>query len=245
MGDWLYRSGDRLTILVAATQYYTIHLYDVSAQRSFSRPRPVARRSSSKSLSPTSPLALNALSGSTPRMPGAYSGTSGTSEPLSALTEEAAEAIDALEDDEEDEDWTDDEDEPALWPSSASRRRGVRDEDSSMKKIKTVQGEEGRWTITDCDSTRDGSRMIYSSITPYVHMLSTAEFEAEHTCLDFTGRRQRGRGFDGWGYDGFGVSSSLLEITSIHKDAYLWIDKLAELISRSGVSGSRPTARKS
>lgn len=195
------------SIFFAATQYYTIHLYDVSAQRSFSRPRPVARRSSSKSLSPTSPLALNALSGSTPRMPGAYSGTSGTSEPLSALTEEAAEAIDALEDDEEDEDWTDDEDEPALWPSSASRRRGVRDEDSSMKKIKTVQGEEGRWTITDCDSTRDGSRMIYSSITPYVHMLSTAEFEAEHTCLDFTGRRQRGRGFDGWGYDGFGIWS--------------------------------------
>lgn len=147
-------------------------------------------------------------------MPGAYGGTLGSPEPLSSVTEAATEAIDALtgasgmddEDDDDDEDWTDDDEYLPLGGIGQGGTRRVRSEDSSMKKIKTVQGEEGRWTVTDCDSTRDGSRMIYSSITPYVHMLHTAEFEAEHTCLDFTGQRRRGHGYDGWGYDGFGVS---------------------------------------
>jgi WD repeat-containing protein 23 len=127
---------------------------------------------------------------------------------MSAVTEAATDAIDALtgEGDDDDEDWTDDDEYSSFAYSDGGGRR-ARGEDSSMKKIKTVQGEEGRWTITDCDSTRDGSRMIYSSITPYVHMLHTAEFEAEHTCLDFTGQRRRGHGYDGWGYDGFGVSA--------------------------------------
>lgn len=47
--------------------------------------------------------------------------------------------------------------------------------------------------------------MIYSSITPYVHMLRTSEHDADHVCLDFTGARRRGHGYDGWQYDGFGV----------------------------------------
>ena len=52
--------------------------------------------------------------------------------------------------------------------------------------------------------TRD--RMIYSSITPYVHMLYTAEDEQEHIELDFSGERRR-RGEDSmFGYDSFGVS---------------------------------------
>ncbi len=31
-------------------------------------------------------------------------------------------------------------------------------EDTSMKKIKNVQGIEGRWTVTDCDADRKGER---------------------------------------------------------------------------------------
>ncbi|KAI9633253.1 WD40-repeat-containing domain protein [Dioszegia hungarica] len=79
-------------------------------------------------------------------------------------------------------------------------------EDTSLKKIKAVRGEEGSWTITDSDSTRDGERMIYSSITPYVHMLHTGEHEADHTCLDFSGSAgSRGGGM--WGGGGFGIWS--------------------------------------
>lgn len=38
--------------------------------------------------------------------------------------------------------------------------------------------------------------MIYSSITPYVHLLRTAEHEHEHTMLDFSESGQRGmRGY--------------------------------------------------
>jgi WD repeat-containing protein 23 len=46
--------------------------------------------------------------------------------------------------------------------------------------------------------------MIYSSITPYVHMLRTAEDDEEHVCLDFSDPNPR-RG-DIHGYDSFGVS---------------------------------------
>lgn len=45
--------------------------------------------------------------------------------------------------------------------------------------------------------------MIYSSITPYVHMLYTAEHDEEHICLDFSHPRTRE---EVYGYDSFGVS---------------------------------------
>ena len=58
------------------------------------------------------------------------------------------------------------------------------------------------------DTMRTGlklnGRMIYSSITPYVHMLRTAEDDEEHVCLDFSDPNPR-RG-DIHGYDSFGVS---------------------------------------
>ncbi|BEI99065.1 hypothetical protein CcaverHIS631_0401080 [Cutaneotrichosporon cavernicola] len=60
---------------------------------------------------------------------------------------------------------------------------------SSMTALKTVQGVEGRWTVTDADANRSGSRMIYSSITPFVHMLRTDEHDSEHTTLDFRAGR--------------------------------------------------------
>lgn len=39
-------------------------------------------------------------------------------------------------------------------------RRGMAQEDTSMKKIKNVQGVEGRWTVTDCDADRKGERHV-------------------------------------------------------------------------------------
>ncbi|GHJ85883.1 hypothetical protein NliqN6_2285 [Naganishia liquefaciens] len=58
-------------------------------------------------------------------------------------------------------------------------------QESSLHKIKTVQGVYGQWTVTDADLSRDNEWMVYSSITPHVHLLKTAEHEHEHTMLDF------------------------------------------------------------
>lgn len=60
---------------------------------------------------------------------------------------------------------------------------------SSLHALKTVQGVEGRWTVTDADADRAGARMIYSSITPFVHMLRTDDHDSEHTTLDFRAGR--------------------------------------------------------
>lgn len=77
-------------------------------------------------------------------------------------------------------------------------------EDTSMTRIKTVQGVEGQWTITDADVDRAGKRMIYSSITPYVHMLRTEADDMEQTTLDFRGSRGSGSRY---GYESFGIWS--------------------------------------
>ena len=80
-------------------------------------------------------------------------------------------------------------------------------------------------------------RMIYSSITPYVHMLYTAEHDSEHICLDFTGRSS-GRGEQSYGYDSFGVSSTLrFPHYACRKDHSAHV--------RSGVFGSLPMAKRS
>lgn len=78
--------------------------------------------------------------------------------------------------------------------------------------------------------------MIYSSITPYVHMLYTAEDESDHICLDFSNSRRRGQRNDMYGYDSFGVSVSAWY--SLHNDTEHSPD------ARSGVSGSLPTVKR-
>ncbi|TXT13148.1 hypothetical protein VHUM_01549 [Vanrija humicola] len=104
----------------------------------------------------------------------------------------------------------DDSDEEMGWGFTGRRRSGL-SEDTSMRKIKTVQGVEGQWTITDADADRKGERMIYSSITPYVHMLNTAEHDEEHHQLNFSSRS--GRGYYG-GMDHFGFSADGTEIVA-------------------------------
>ena len=52
----------------------------------------------------------------------------------------------------------DDADDEVGWGGWSSRRRGMAQEDASLKKIKNVQGVEGRWTITDCDADKKGEK---------------------------------------------------------------------------------------
>lgn len=85
---------------------------------------------------------------------------------------------------------------------------------TSMHKIKAVRGHPGRWTITDADADRRGDRMIYSSITPYVHMLRTDEHDTDHQTLDFRDR----------GDDHFGVGA--------HHTPRLTVDLEYSLLSR-------------
>lgn len=59
---------------------------------------------------------------------------------------------------------------------------------TSLKQLKTVRGVFGQWTITDAHADRNVERMIYSSITPVVHMFKTAEHDEEHVSLDFRSR---------------------------------------------------------
>ncbi|EJT50400.1 hypothetical protein A1Q1_00332 [Trichosporon asahii var. asahii CBS 2479] len=74
-------------------------------------------------------------------------------------------------------------------------------EETSLSRIKTTQGIEGQWTITDADADRAGRRMIYSSITPHVYMLSTEAGDDEQTLLDFHDRTRR------YGFESFGLWS--------------------------------------
>lgn len=61
------------------------------------------------------------------------------------------------DDDDDDDDYEDEDDMP--WAGFGNRARNATPhEDSSMKKIKTVQGEEGRWTVTDCDADKKAEK---------------------------------------------------------------------------------------
>lgn len=52
----------------------------------------------------------------------------------------------------------DDEDDGMPWGNWGTARSRLPSEDSSLKKIKTVQGEEGRWTVTDCDADKKAEK---------------------------------------------------------------------------------------
>lgn len=78
--------------------------------------------------------------------------------------------------------------------------------------------------------------MIYSSITPYVHMLYTAEHDEEHICLDFS--HSRGRRDDMYGYDSFGAKSTV-SLTGHTLAVRIEADG-----RRSGVSDSRQMVKR-
>lgn len=102
----------------AATQNFTLHLYNTAQSRRLpARPRP----------EPGSPLPPH----------GEDQGT------------------------EEDEDEDDDVD---YLFGRANMRRGAPREDTSLKKIKNVQGVDGRWTITDCDADKKADKCVFHKL---------------------------------------------------------------------------------
>ena len=58
-----------------------------------------------------------------------------------------------MDDDEDDEDGL-------PWGTWTTGRSRAPTEDSSLKKIKTVQGQEGRWTVTDCDADKKAEKWV-------------------------------------------------------------------------------------
>ncbi|KAN0060237.1 hypothetical protein ACQY0O_007566 [Thecaphora frezii] len=61
--------------------------------------------------------------------------------------------------------------------SSRSRHSRFYDatQQTSLKVIKSIQGRQGNWTITDANLSPDNQWMIYSSITPFVHLVPTRQ----------------------------------------------------------------------
>ena len=64
----------------------------------------------------------------------------------------------ATTEDDDDDDYEDEDDIPWGGGFGNRGRNAAPREDSSMKKIKTVQGEEGRWTVTDCDADKKAEK---------------------------------------------------------------------------------------
>ncbi|WWD22662.1 hypothetical protein CI109_107155 [Kwoniella shandongensis] len=127
-----------------------------------------------------------------------------TSQPAPSLSPAPTPSVEEEDEEENEDDYEDEEDEEDWGDFSHSGGRRITAEETSLKKIKTVQGIEGSWTVTDCDADKKGEKMIYSSITPSVHMLYTSQFDQEHVELNFAGQRR----FESmWGYDRFGIWS--------------------------------------
>lgn len=75
-----------------------------------------------------------------------------------------------------------------------NRRFGGDSHQTSLKHIKTIQGT-GRWTTTDAHLSPDNQWMIYSSITPIVHLCPTRSVGSnEQVKLDFSAGGMDGNG---------------------------------------------------
>ncbi|KAK0536068.1 hypothetical protein OC842_002106 [Tilletia horrida] len=65
-------------------------------------------------------------------------------------------------------------------PSQSIRRHGfggrhwaTASQQTTLRPIKSIRARQGQWTITDANLSPDNRFMIYSSITPYVHLVPT------------------------------------------------------------------------
>jgi WD repeat-containing protein 23 len=77
-----------------------------------------------------------------------------------------------------------------------------------MKITKSIQGNMGRWTITDSHLSPDNERMIYSSITPTVHMTSTIDPNPQQIPIRFADPpRRQSRSIWGFDEESFGIYS--------------------------------------
>ncbi|ESK84092.1 wd repeat protein [Moniliophthora roreri MCA 2997] len=61
---------------------------------------------------------------------------------------------------------------------------------TTMKVSRRIQGQHGRWTITDANLSPDNQRIVYSSITSTAYMCSTTEDNPAQIPIPFADRRQ-------------------------------------------------------
>ncbi|KAH7334519.1 WD40-repeat-containing domain protein [Rhizoctonia solani] len=76
---------------------------------------------------------------------------------------------------------------------------------SRMKVLNRVKGIYGNWTVTDSHLSPDNERLIYSSISPVVHLTKLHEPNAQHISLDFSGSRGQNRRLFNLYHDSFGI----------------------------------------
>ncbi|KDN40541.1 hypothetical protein RSAG8_08013, partial [Rhizoctonia solani AG-8 WAC10335] len=78
---------------------------------------------------------------------------------------------------------------------------------SRMNVLNRVKGVYGNWTVTDSHLSPDNERLIYSSISPVVHLTKLHEPNAQHIPLDFTSPGPYGRNRRTFGLyeDSFGI----------------------------------------
>lgn len=74
---------------------------------------------------------------------------------------------------------------------------------NKLVRERVIQGTPGRWTVTDHNLSLDSHWLIYSSITPYVHLTRTdPHAPSTHHQLDFsTGNGNEGVRTDKWRND--------------------------------------------
>ncbi|TPX37132.1 hypothetical protein SmJEL517_g01015 [Synchytrium microbalum] len=69
-------------------------------------------------------------------------------------------------------------------------------------KVRSIQGEPGRWTITSCSLSPDNTSMAYSSITPFVYLAKVGQegwrLDDDQVLLNFMRPSDRGNGFGIW-----------------------------------------------
>ncbi|CAE6440918.1 unnamed protein product [Rhizoctonia solani] len=76
---------------------------------------------------------------------------------------------------------------------------------SRMNVLNRVKGIYGNWTVTDSHLSPDNERLIYSSISPVVHLTKLHEPNAQHVSLDFSSSRGRNRRLLSLYEDSFGI----------------------------------------
>ncbi|EUC63840.1 WD domain, G-beta repeat protein [Rhizoctonia solani AG-3 Rhs1AP] len=78
---------------------------------------------------------------------------------------------------------------------------------SRMNVLNRVKGIYGNWTVTDSHLSPDNERLIYSSISPVVHLTKLHEPNAQHISLDFSSPGPYGRNRRVFGIyeDSFGI----------------------------------------
>ncbi|KAI6161431.1 WD40 repeat-like protein [Pisolithus thermaeus] len=66
-----------------------------------------------------------------------------------------------------------------------------RDHETTLKVLKTIEGRQGSWTITDSHLSPNNERIIYSSITPIVYMTTTLDSSSAQTPIRFADQNRR------------------------------------------------------